>query len=102
MAKTRICQFGQGIKIDIKELIQRLKDDLGLQEHFTYLSSLDEATVSGRGKASMPRPRRWKNCGWGKCQAPPPVASAPLISRPGARGAGRSAAGPSPVEEASR
>ena len=27
-------------------LIQRLKDDLGLQENFTYLSSLDEAVVA--------------------------------------------------------
>jgi len=40
------------LKIDVKELIQRLKDDLGLQEHFTYLSSLDEATVS-RARQSL-------------------------------------------------
>ncbi len=34
------------LQLDVKELIQRLKDDLGLTEHFTYLSSLDEATVA--------------------------------------------------------
>ena len=46
MAKTRIVNLAKELKLDVKELIQRLKDDLGLQEHFTYLSSLDEATVS--------------------------------------------------------
>ncbi len=46
MAKTRIVNLAKELKIDVKELIQRLKDELGLQEHFTYLSSLDEATVT--------------------------------------------------------
>ncbi|MCX5889673.1 MAG: translation initiation factor IF-2 N-terminal domain-containing protein, partial [Deltaproteobacteria bacterium] len=46
MAKTRIVNLAKELKIDVKELIQRLKDELGLQEHFTYLSSLDEATVN--------------------------------------------------------
>jgi translation initiation factor IF-2 len=33
-------------KMDVRELIQRLKDDLGLQENLTYLSSLDDETVA--------------------------------------------------------
>ncbi len=40
------------LKIDVKELIQRLKDDLGMQEHLTHLSPLDEATVS-RARQSL-------------------------------------------------
>ncbi len=46
MAKTRIANLAKELQLDVKELIQRLKDDLGLTEHFTYLSSLDEATVA--------------------------------------------------------
>ncbi len=46
MAKTRIVNLAKELKIDVKDLIQRLKDELGLQEHFTYLSSLEEATVA--------------------------------------------------------
>ena len=32
--------------MEARELIQRLRDELGLQENFTYLSSLDEETVA--------------------------------------------------------
>ena len=46
MAKTRIVNLAKELKIDVKDLIQRLKDDLGLSEHFTYLSSLDEPVVA--------------------------------------------------------
>jgi translation initiation factor IF-2 len=46
MAKTRIVNLAKELKMDVRELIQRLKDELGLQEHFTYLSSLDEETVA--------------------------------------------------------
>jgi translation initiation factor IF-2 len=46
MAKTRIVNLAKEFKIDVRELIQRLKDELGLQEHLTYLSSLDEETVA--------------------------------------------------------
>jgi len=46
MAKTRIVNLAKEFKIDVRELIQRLKDELGLQEHLTYLSSLDEETVT--------------------------------------------------------
>ena len=46
MAKTRIVNLAKELKMEVRELIQRLKDDLGLQENFTYLSSLDEATVA--------------------------------------------------------
>ncbi len=45
MAKTRIVNLAKELQLDVKDLIQRLKDDLGLQEHFTYLSSLDDAVV---------------------------------------------------------
>jgi translation initiation factor IF-2 len=34
------------LKMDVTELIQRLRDELGLQEHITYLSSLDDETVA--------------------------------------------------------
>jgi translation initiation factor IF-2 len=46
MAKTRIGNLAKELKIDVKELIQRLKDDLGLQEHLTHLSPLDEPIVA--------------------------------------------------------
>ena len=46
MAKTRIVNLAKELKIDVKDLIQRLKDDLGMSEHFTYLSSLDEPVVA--------------------------------------------------------
>jgi len=46
MGKTRIVNLAKELKMEVRELIQRLKDDLGLQENFTYLSSLDEAAVA--------------------------------------------------------
>ena len=46
MGKTRIVNLAKELKMEVRELIQRLKDDLGLQENFTYLSSLDEAVVA--------------------------------------------------------
>ena len=46
MGKTRIVNLAKELKMEVRELIQRLKDDLGLQENFTYLSSLDDATVA--------------------------------------------------------
>jgi translation initiation factor IF-2 len=46
MGKTRIVNLAKELKMEVRELIQRLKDDMGLQENFTYLSSLDEATVA--------------------------------------------------------
>ena len=46
MGKTRIVNLAKELKMEVRELIQRLKDDLGLQENLTYLSSLDEATVA--------------------------------------------------------
>ena len=57
MGKTRIVNLAKELKMEVRELIQRLKDDLGLQENFTYLSSLDErdsgpgATGNQRGDA---------------------------------------------------
>ncbi len=46
MAKTRIGSLAKELKVEVRELIQHLKDDLGMQENLTYLSSLDEATVT--------------------------------------------------------
>jgi translation initiation factor IF-2 len=46
MTKIRIVNLAKELKVDVKELIQRLKDDLGLAEHFTYLSSLEEPVVA--------------------------------------------------------
>jgi len=46
MAKTRIVNLAKEFKMDVRELIQRLKDELGLQEPITYLSSLDGDTVA--------------------------------------------------------
>jgi translation initiation factor IF-2 len=46
MGKTRIVNLAKELKMEVRELIQRLKDDLGLQEHYTYLSSLDDAVVA--------------------------------------------------------
>ncbi|MDO9532577.1 MAG: translation initiation factor IF-2 [Deltaproteobacteria bacterium] len=46
MGKTRIVNLAKELKMEVRELIQRLKDDLGLQENFTYLSSLDEPIVA--------------------------------------------------------
>jgi translation initiation factor IF-2 len=45
MGKTRIVNLAKEFKMDVRELIQHLKDELGLQENFTYLSSLDDETV---------------------------------------------------------
>src|SRR5208337_1261790 len=52
MATTRIANLAKELKIDVKELIQRLKDDLGMQEHLTHLSPLDEATAA-RARQSL-------------------------------------------------
>jgi translation initiation factor IF-2 len=46
MGKTRIVNLAREFKMDVRELIQRLKDEMGLQENFTYLSSLDESMVA--------------------------------------------------------
>lgn len=44
MAKTRVVSLAKEFKMDVRDLLQRLKDDLGLKVD-NYLSSLDEATV---------------------------------------------------------
>ena len=46
MAKTRIGNLAKELKVEVRELIQHLKEELGLQENFTYLSSLDDAVVA--------------------------------------------------------
>jgi translation initiation factor IF-2 len=46
MGKTRIVNLAKEFKMDVRELIQRLRDELGLQENFTYLSSVDDELVA--------------------------------------------------------
>ena len=46
MGKTRIGNLAKELKMDVRELIQRLRDELGLQEKITYLSLLDDETVA--------------------------------------------------------
>jgi translation initiation factor IF-2 len=45
MAKTRIGNLAKELKVEVRELIQHLKEEMGLNENFTYLSSLDEGVV---------------------------------------------------------
>ena len=45
MAKTRILNLAKELKVDVKVLMQRLKEEMGLQVD-NYLSSLDEPTVA--------------------------------------------------------
>ena len=52
MAKTRIGNLAKELKVEVRELIQHLKDELGLQENFTYLSSLDD-TVAARVRQTI-------------------------------------------------
>ncbi|MDD2903318.1 MAG: translation initiation factor IF-2 [Syntrophales bacterium] len=51
MAKTRILNLAKELKVDVKVLMQRLKDEMGLQVD-NYLSSLDDA-VAGRVRQVM-------------------------------------------------
>jgi hypothetical protein len=46
MGKTRIGNLAKELKIEVGELIQRLRDELGLKEKITYLSLLDDETVA--------------------------------------------------------
>jgi translation initiation factor IF-2 len=45
MARTRILNLAKELKVDVKVLMQRLKEDMGLQVD-NYLSSLDEPVVA--------------------------------------------------------
>jgi len=51
MAKTRILNLSKELKLDVKVLMQRLKDEMGLQVD-NYLSSLDDA-VADRVRQAM-------------------------------------------------
>jgi translation initiation factor IF-2 len=46
MAKTRIGNLAKELKVEVRELIQHLKEELGLKENFTYLSSLEDTVVA--------------------------------------------------------
>jgi translation initiation factor IF-2 len=82
MGKTRIVNLAKEFKMDVRELIQRLKDELGLQENFTYLSLLNEETVARvRQTVSTAAPqveelRIADNVKRRRRVAPPPVAPA--------------------------
>ena len=99
MAKIRIANLAKELKLDVKELIQRLKDDLGLQEHFTYLSSLDEATVArarqvlSAATTQMEELRVGDNVKRRRRVAAAPIAAGPGAGTPGRRGAGRCSPG---------
>jgi translation initiation factor IF-2 len=79
MGKTRIVNLAKELKMEVRELIQRLKDDLGLQENFTYLSSLDEPTVARARQVISVSPPRVEELRVGdnvkrrRRVAPPPV-----------------------------
>ena len=45
MAKTRILNLAKELKVDVKVLMQRLKDEMGLQVD-NYLSSLDDPVAA--------------------------------------------------------
>ena len=44
MSKIRVQSLAKELKVDVLQLMQHLKDDMGLQ--VTYLSTLDEGTAS--------------------------------------------------------
>ncbi|MFZ5447978.1 MAG: translation initiation factor IF-2 [Thermodesulfobacteriota bacterium] len=46
MGKTRIGNLAKELKMEVRELIQRLRDELGLQESIHHLSLLDDETVA--------------------------------------------------------
>jgi translation initiation factor IF-2 len=46
MAKTRIGNLAKELKVEVRELIHHLKEELGLKENFTYLSSLEDTVVA--------------------------------------------------------
>ncbi len=57
MGKVRILNLAKELKMDVRELMQRLKDDLGLQVD-NYLSSVDESVVDQvRQAASQSAPQ---------------------------------------------
>jgi translation initiation factor IF-2 len=104
MGKTRIVNLAKELKMEVRELIQRLKDDLGLQENFTYLSSLDEATVArARQGISAATPqveelRVGDNVKRRRRVAPPPVT--PMAPPP--EGTPEAEVAPPPPKEAAR
>jgi len=104
MGKTRIVNLAKELKMEVRELIQRLKDDLGLQGNFTYLSSLDEATVArARQGISAATPqveelRVGDNVKRRRRVAPPPVT--PMAPPP--EGTPEAEVAPPPSKEAAR
>jgi translation initiation factor IF-2 len=104
MGKTRIVNLAKELKMEVRELIQRLKDDLGLQENFTYLSSLDEATVARARQviiAAAPQVEELRvgdNIKRRRRVAPPPVT--PIEAPPEQVPEGEAAAPPPPKEPA--
>ncbi len=57
MARTRVINLAKELKVDVRDLLQRMKDELGLQVD-NYLSSLDETTVDKvRGIMSQMSPQ---------------------------------------------
>ncbi|MBM4301689.1 MAG: translation initiation factor IF-2 [Deltaproteobacteria bacterium] len=104
MGKTRIVNLAKELKMEVRELIQRLKDDLGLQENFTYLSSLDDVTVArarqviSAATLQVEEMRVGDNVRRRRRVAPPPVP--PMAPPP--ESASEAEVAPSPPKEAAR
>ncbi len=98
MAKTRIGNLAKELKVEVRELIQHLKEELGLQENFTYLSSLDEAVAARvRQTISVAAPRVEELRVGDNVKRRRRVASAPVIKP--AEEAGEVEAAPAPQVE---
>jgi translation initiation factor IF-2 len=98
MAKTRIGNLAKELKVEVRELIQHLKEEMGLQENFTYLSSLEEAVVARvRQTISAAAPRVEEMRVGDNVKRRRRVAAAPVI-RPPEEAAEAEAAPPPPAE----
>ena len=86
MAKIRVQNLAKELKVDVLQLLQRLKDDLGMQ--VTYLSSLDEGTATqvrqlmSQAAAQVEELRIGENIKRRRRVAPAPPPEAPPVELP--------------------
>jgi len=86
MAKIRVQNLAKELKVDVLHLMQRLKDELGMQ--VTYLSSLDEGTASqvrqlvSQESAQVEELRIGENVKRRRRVAPVPPPEAPAVEPP--------------------
>jgi translation initiation factor IF-2 len=98
MAKTRIGNLAKELKVEVRELIQHLKEEMGLSENFTYLSSLDEGLVARvRQTISAAAPRVEEMRVGDNVKRRRRVATAPLV-RPAQEAPEEEAPAPPPPE----